>query len=179
MKCPACNESLQLFQAGEVELDACSDGCGGVWFDAGELSSFDEQHELSTHEILSLAKQKEGMKPPTGQQRDCPRCDTEVLVRQFIDTNHEIEIDQCWGCGGVWFDLGEINQLRDQFQTYEDRAASVNAYLDDTLAKNEQSLEAEVKAQVDRYNEETKNRFQAAKRVVRRLLGLDDLTDGL
>lgn len=37
MKCPACNGELFPIKAGDVALDICEKGCGGVWFDRMEL----------------------------------------------------------------------------------------------------------------------------------------------
>ena len=37
--CGACGEALYAIVHRGVELDVCS-GCGGIWFDGGELSSF-------------------------------------------------------------------------------------------------------------------------------------------
>ena len=37
MKCPACKGELRKRNAGNMELDVCLGGCGGIWFDQGEL----------------------------------------------------------------------------------------------------------------------------------------------
>ena len=53
--CPDCRTRLQPFWVparrlgDEVELDRCND-CGGVWFDAGELS--DASGKIGIHQLI-------------------------------------------------------------------------------------------------------------------------------
>lgn len=39
----------------------------------------------------------------------CPKCTAEMEKKQF----HDIEIDRCQGCGGLWFDMLEAEHLKD------------------------------------------------------------------
>ena len=38
MKCPACFNELTELQVGNLTVDACQGGCGGIWFDAFETA---------------------------------------------------------------------------------------------------------------------------------------------
>ena len=58
MQCPSCNSALEKFKDGDLELDACKNGCGGIWFNRDELLKIDEQHEFSTNPVLKLAASK-------------------------------------------------------------------------------------------------------------------------
>jgi uncharacterized protein len=40
---------------------------------------------------------------------DCPRCQAQMETI----THEQVEVDRCTGCGGLWFDLLEHEQLRD------------------------------------------------------------------
>ncbi|MDD2231104.1 MAG: zf-TFIIB domain-containing protein, partial [Candidatus Cloacimonetes bacterium] len=60
--------------------------------------------------------------------RQCPKCDKEVLVRQFFDHENLIEMDQCWNCAGVWLDPGELLAIRKQYHTYEERKQAAQDY---------------------------------------------------
>lgn len=40
----------------------------------------------------------------------CPKCRTLMAPVRFA----EIEVDRCTGCGGIWFDMLEQEDLRDQ-----------------------------------------------------------------
>jgi Zn-finger nucleic acid-binding protein len=173
MKCPSCSQILRPVQAGDISLDACKDGCGGVWLDAGEITKFDEPHEFNAHEILTLAELKQGVKVDSGAIKMCPRCPGERLVRQFFDQKNEIEIDQCWSCGGIWFDLGEINAVRKQYQTYAERQQAVNSYVDERLEEHVSTIEQSTKEKIARFNEEHRNRLTAAVYAFKELLGLE------
>jgi len=179
MKCPSCGDTLSPLTAGEIKLDACAGGCGGIWFDREELSHFDEPHEFSTHPVLELARRCEGVKPEPGCLKVCPHCPGERLVRQFIDVAHEVEIDQCWNCAGVWFDLGEINRFRNQFATTADRARAVNASIDRAMETARAEMSAELKERLARYDENRSTRFRAALTALAELLGVDDNRDDL
>lgn len=43
----------------------------------------------------------------------CPKCQQELQHKMF----DEIEVDQCLGCQGIWFDLGELPVLRQHKNT--------------------------------------------------------------
>lgn len=40
----------------------------------------------------------------------CPKCGESLKARSF----QKIEIDQCGGCGGIWLDAGEIEQVAEK-----------------------------------------------------------------
>ena len=56
MKCPACGNMLQPMTVGEVTVDACKGGCGGVWFDNFEIKKFDEPHEAAGEGLLDIER---------------------------------------------------------------------------------------------------------------------------
>lgn len=37
----------------------------------------------------------------------CPKCSVEMSRKNF----EGIEVDRCFGCGGIWLDKGEIEQI--------------------------------------------------------------------
>lgn len=171
MKCPACSGELTRAQLGTLELDACSGGCGGIWFDRDELFEFDEKHEFPGHAILKLAAEKQSVKVTHDTPRECPKCAGENLVRQFIDVKHDIEIDQCWSCSGIWFDPGEVNDLRSQYETYEDRQKAVNEYVDQYMEGVSDALEAREKEWQAEYEAKYGNRVSAFFSGFKDLLG--------
>jgi hypothetical protein len=40
----------------------------------------------------------------------CPKCGDSLKARSF----QKIEIDQCTGCGGIWLDAGELEQVAEK-----------------------------------------------------------------
>lgn len=179
MECPACGKTLSQLALGDITVDACKEGCGGVWFDHNEIVKFDEPHEFQTSEILTLAKEKQAVRIDHAKRKPCPKCAGETLVRQFFDVKNEVEIDQCWNCAGIWLDTGEINAIRAQYKSYEDRERAVNAYVDTQLKQAADELAVDTDEQLQRYNAETQNRLRAFVYGFKKLLGLDDLYDNL
>ena len=45
MNCPVCEKPMVAEDFGGVQVDACRDGCKGIWFDWLELVRLDENHE--------------------------------------------------------------------------------------------------------------------------------------
>jgi hypothetical protein len=68
---------------GEVELDRCRD-CGGVWFDAGELSDASGKTVAATDEKA---------------KRGCPACGASMRVAKLADGP---PVDSCPSCRGTF-----------------------------------------------------------------------------
>lgn len=81
-------------------------------------------------------------------------------------------MDQCWSCGGVWLDVGELDALRAQYKTMEDRAKAANELTDGALEQHKRMLEQSSNEEIARYSEQNKDRFRTAVNAFRRLLGL-------
>ena len=48
---------------------------------------------------------------------DCPVCKSAMVVLEL----QQVEVDHCFGCGGIWLDAGELELLID----YADRSAKL------------------------------------------------------
>ena len=112
MKCPACFNPLVEVQVGNVFVDVCQGGCGGIWFDAFELQRMDDTHEAG--EPLLHLKRNENVLVDFNRKRDCPRCEGIKLHRHFFSAQRKVQVDQCPNCGGYWLDAGELEQIRQE-----------------------------------------------------------------
>jgi uncharacterized protein len=110
MKCPACFNELAEIQVGNVPLDVCQGGCGGIWFDAFELQRLDDPGEVAGP-LLEI-KRSNGITLDLERKRDCPRCTGVKLHRHFFSARRKVQVDQCPNCGGYWLDAGELDQIR-------------------------------------------------------------------
>lgn len=97
--CPDCDTHMQPFwlpsskaQGSEVELDRCND-CGGVWFDAGELSE-------ATRRSVTPGKEK--------TDRRCPECDVS-LVRGLLAGG--VDVETCTSCKGTFLEARDMEAL--------------------------------------------------------------------
>ena len=146
MQCPACNHPITQMDAGGVTVDICKGGCGGIWFDNYEFKKFDEPHESAGEALLEI-----DMKPGTldmESRHSCPKCPGITLSRHFMSVKRKVEIDECPQCGGVWLDTGELGQIRNLFNTEEERIEAAENYYSDVfdsdLLKVQQESEEKV-----------------------------------
>src|SRR5436189_5561943 len=56
MKCPGCFNELTSLQVGNLTVDVCNGGCGGIWFDAFELQRVDEVQEVAGERLLEIRR---------------------------------------------------------------------------------------------------------------------------
>ncbi len=125
MICPACGNDLTVKTVGDLEVDVCQNGCGGIWFDLLELKKVDEPHE-SAGEVLLDIPRKPGIQVDFEAKRKCPRCENMVLMRHFYSVKRQIEIDECPNCGGIWLDAGELSQIRSLFKSESEKKAAAD-----------------------------------------------------
>jgi Zn-finger nucleic acid-binding protein len=111
MKCPACFNELTEIQVGDLQVDVCQGGCGGIWFDVFELQRVDEADEAAGEALLQVRRDEHVHVDPA-RKRQCPRCPDVKLHRHFFSAKRRVEVDQCPNCGGYWLDAGELAQIR-------------------------------------------------------------------
>jgi Zn-finger nucleic acid-binding protein len=119
MQCPACTQELTVIEAAPgLMVDFCQNGCHGIWFDAFELKQLDEQHE---HPDSPLLQPPAPAAKKTTHRLVCPRCESVKLFQHHFSVARQIMVDSCPQCGGHWLDAGELQQIRQQYRTAEDR----------------------------------------------------------
>jgi Zn-finger nucleic acid-binding protein len=96
---------MVVFEVEKVEVDHCL-GCGGIWLDAGELqlllrSAADKDRVLDSFETDKENKEK---------KRRCPIC-LKKMGKILCCPAKKILIDKCRKNDGLWFDLGELNEI--------------------------------------------------------------------
>ena len=122
MKCPACERELERMDVGDIVVDVCRNGCGGIWFDNFELEKVDEQHETAGEALLDIERD-ETIKVDHSQIRTCPKCKDVKMMKHFSSVKREVEVDECGGCGSIWMDCGELGKIRKQYATQEERSS--------------------------------------------------------
>jgi len=127
MKCPACWNEMEETTIDGVCVDVCRRGCGGVWFDRFELQKMDEEREKAGERLLEIEVSGD-VQIDHSARRKCPTCTDLVLMRHYFTTKRETEVHECPGCAGIWIDRGELEKIRDQFATEEDRDEAAEQY---------------------------------------------------
>lgn len=135
IECPACGcemEKVYVPDAG-IYVDICLKGCGGIYFDNRELEKVDEKAENITA-ILDAIQNKSFKYVDTTEKRICPVCHT-PMVKHFMSAKKEVEIDDCYGCGGKFLDNGELQKIRAQYETTEERVNDLKQTLDNNFTQ--------------------------------------------
>lgn len=120
MKCPVCEHDLTEIGAESIKVDACKNGCGGIWFDHFELDKVDEEHEEDGEKLLDIETDP-SITVDHEKRRSCPVCGDVIMMRHFYSVKRQVQVDECPKCGGYWLDVGELATLRRQFETEEER----------------------------------------------------------
>ena len=129
IKCPACQKEMaKVFVPSEgVNIDICVNGCGGIYFDVREFEHFDEQHE-DIDEIIKAIDGKTFKPVDDTLPRSCPVCGSK-MAKHYASAKHEILIDECYSCGGKFLDHGELQKIREQYVTEDERTADIMKYI--------------------------------------------------
>ena len=147
MKCPACSNQLKEMTVGDVTVDVCRGGCGGIWFDSFEFKKFDEPHESAGEELLDVEQDASIVVDHTKRLK-CPKCDDLVMMRHFFSVKKEVEVDECPGCGGFWLDAGELRKIRSLFNTEEERHEAADDYFSEVFGDKLAAMRAEDEAKL-------------------------------
>lgn len=112
IKCPACgSEMTKIFIADKgINIDVCSNGCGGIFFDNKEIQEFSGVND-NISEIKQALAGKNFMPVDENQTRICPACGTPMTKTKALG----IQIDTCYKCGGLFLDNGEFELVRSKF----------------------------------------------------------------
>ncbi len=161
MKCPACTNAMTEVKLQDIAVDVCQDGCGGVWFDWFELKKVDEPHEAIGEDLMHVARGADVTLQAEGK-RACPRCEGMPMLKHFASVKRDVQVDECPNCAGYFLDYGELNAIRDQFETENDRKEAAEAIFADMFDEGLDQLHAE--------SEEKAERAQGLARMFRFLL---------
>lgn len=142
IKCPACQKAMKkVFIPKEgVNVDICLEGCGGMYFDNRELKHFDEQTE-SVDDIVKAISEKTFEHVDQSNLRTCPSCGAR-MVKNFTSIKKQVQIDECYSCGGKFLDAAELQLLRDEYPTDSERSADVMKLINATVGPELKSLAA-------------------------------------
>jgi Zn-finger nucleic acid-binding protein len=129
MQCPACGHETTSVTVADVTVDVCKDGCGGVWFDAGELGKLEKAGAGAGESLLDAAPAPDAQVDPD-QRLHCPTCDDVVLARHPSSAESPVLVDECPSCGGDWLNAGELRAIEAGESTEPAREQEAAAYFD-------------------------------------------------
>ena len=132
MKCPACQSELIEVDLGELKVDICQKGCGGVWFDRFELDKTSSPHASSINNLLNNTKATE--LTITENKRLCPR-DSTFMMQHFYSVKKQVKVDTCPRCAGIWLDRNELNAIQSEYKNACEKKQDANDYLEKAFRK--------------------------------------------
>ena len=127
MICPVCQKEMIEENFGGVMVDVCKNGCKGIWFDWAEIIKLDENNEGFGGAL------KEALKYPRVNEEDrgqinCPKCGIPMHIHKYTSSK-EINVDECYVCGGFFLDSGEFKVIRDTFMSEQEQTDYNNKLL--------------------------------------------------
>lgn len=127
MKCPVCAKEMVLEDFG-LKVEVCEDGCKGIWFDHSELERLDQVGEGMGPALEAALRSPRMNFTPRGPIK-CPRCGIQMQTHKF-KRDKEVNVDECYSCGGFFLDSGELKEIRDHYMN----DAEVKAYADQIIS---------------------------------------------
>jgi Zn-finger nucleic acid-binding protein len=149
MRCQACGNVLSPMTVGEITVDVCAGGCGGIWFDRYELMKVDESHESAGEELLHIERASD-ISVDHSKQLSCPKCPDVVMMRYFFCVKRQVTVDECPNCGGYWLDVGELATIRSEFETEEERDRAAAQYFSELFDPELAAVHAETVEDLER-----------------------------
>lgn len=134
MNCPACHKPMKkiYLENQKFNIDICLDGCGGIFLDNREIKKLDESTD-DINPIIEAVKNKEFEKVDESAKRICPACG-HLMVKNNASHLANVQIDECYNCGGKFFDKDELVKFRNEFESEEDRIKAFNEYSKSVVA---------------------------------------------
>ena len=129
MNCPVCAKPMTEESFGDVHVDVCKDGCKGIWFDWGELKALDESHE-GAGEALKEALESSRVNDAGRGPLNCPKCGIAMHAHKYRSAK-EVNVDECYSCGGFFLDSGELKEIREHHMNNEERDTYIHKLVDE------------------------------------------------
>lgn len=113
IECPACGKAMKkiFIPSVGVNVDICSESCGGLFFDNQELQKFNKISD-DVSEIKKALEGKSFISVDENQTRICPCCGKPMVKTSIKGLG--VQIDTCYTCGGVFLDNGELDIIRER-----------------------------------------------------------------
>lgn len=111
--CPSCGEKMKKIFIPQVgfNVDICTDGCGGIFFDNRELEIL-KDNTIDISDITgAYGQNKSYSNNLRSQKRICPACGTYMVKNSFY-VGSTGEVDNCYNCGAIFLDYGEFEAIR-------------------------------------------------------------------
>ncbi|MEW6201640.1 MAG: zf-TFIIB domain-containing protein [bacterium] len=135
MKCPVCKNEMSEQDFGGVRVDVCKNACKGIWFDWLELKKLDEKNEGFGNALMEAQKYPR-INDEDRKKINCPKCGLPMHMHKYKSAK-EINVDECYECGGFFLDSGEFKEIRDKFMSEKEEEEYLQKLIDGIPARRE------------------------------------------
>lgn len=135
MLCPVCQKTMIEQDFGGVKVDVCVDGCKGLWMTWLALAKLDKANE-GMGDALQAALHYPRVNEANRGTLNCPVCNI-PMHRHLFKHDNEVNVDECYKCGGFFLDSGELNEIREHHMTEDQETAYAQKLLDGSPAYQE------------------------------------------
>ena len=109
MKCPDCQNDLQVAKLKGVNIHECSH-CKGKWFERNELMSAKNKADDGLRWLDFDPFGRDAQKlSVVSVGKQCPQCLKEMQSLTYLQS--KVVIDKCQSCEGVWLNHGELERI--------------------------------------------------------------------
>ena len=115
IKCPACGKEMtEIFMPEQgINIDVCLNGCGGIFFNNREFKHFDAKDQNIDTLLEAMKGKNFSQVHETTTTRTCPVCGA-AMVKNYSSATKQIQVDDCYSCGGKFLDHGELIKIREE-----------------------------------------------------------------
>jgi len=99
-----------------------------MWFDCYALTRLDDKNKgvgQQLQEALNFPRHNDENRGAL----NCPKCKV-PMHRHLYKSDKEINIDECYDCGGIFLDSGELVEIRDHHMSEQEESAYLQKLLD-------------------------------------------------
>jgi len=149
MQCPACSRALTEVKLQSLTVNACSGGCGGLWFDHFGLLKVEYSDAKEGETLLNIQTDPD-VKIDSKRKRSCPKCNM-IMMHHFFSVKKQVTVDECPKCAGFWLDAGELATIRSEFHSETERQVATDKYFNQTFGAQQKALLEKDKAEFERF----------------------------
>lgn len=142
MDCPVCNKTMTEEDFDGFKVDVCASGCKGIWFDCHELSNLDHGNQ-KVGQALQDALDAPRVNDANRAALSCPKCHVSMHQHQY-KSEKEVNVDECYNCGGFFLDSGELKPLRDAHMSEDEESAYAQNLINNIPAYTQGMVNQEV-----------------------------------
>lgn len=110
LRCPECDGTTATHTVDALQVEVCQ-GCGGVWFGANQLKKVIADGAAALDELMGF-EAKDAHAAPRHSTLTCPHCRI-VLHRNQLAHSPDVQIDTCYGCGGLYLSAAGLAKLEE------------------------------------------------------------------